>query len=204
MQSISCLLCLLVLSVGMTSCAQSPPAGADSEDPQTAASTPPTPDAVARGEYLVTLGHCHDCHTPWAMTDEGRPEPDMSRMLSGHPADLEMPVPPDLAQSPWVWIGAGTNTAFAGPWGISYAMNLTPDPSGMGAWDEEIFIEAMRTGQHWGQSRPILPPMPWPNLAKMTDEDLKALFAYLSSIPPISNQVPEAVLAEPPGQPTSG
>lgn len=161
--------------------------------------------AVERGKYLVTIGHCNDCHTPWIVGEKG-PEPDMSRMLSGHPEGLVMPEPPKLpASSPWVWLGAGTNTAFAGPWGISYAFNLTPDQNtGIGIWTEEIFVKALRTGRHMGQARPILPPMPWPNVAQMTDADLKAVYAYLRSIPPIKNRVPEAVVAEPPPASAAG
>jgi hypothetical protein len=121
----------------------------------------------------------------------------MSRMLLGHPEGLEMPPPPELPEGPWVWVGAGTNTAYAGPWGISYATNLTPDEiSGMGIWTEEMFIRAMRTGRHMGQSLTILPPMPWPSYSQLTNEDLKPIYAYLRSIPPIENHVPDAVLAE--------
>ena len=80
---------------------------------------------------------------------------------------------------PWLWAGAATNTAFAGPWGISYAANLTPDQNtGLGIWTEEMFVKAMRTGRHMGSSREILPPMPWPALRNATDEDLKAIYAY--------------------------
>jgi mono/diheme cytochrome c family protein len=153
---------------------------------------------VARGEYLVTIGGCNDCHTPFKMGPKG-PEPDMSRMLSGHPQQVVMPPPPKLANGPWAWSGAITNTAFAGPWGISYARNLTPDQvSGTGIWTEEMFIKTIRTGRHWGVSRPILPPMPWFNYAKMSDDDLKAVWAYLRSIKPVRNEVPEAVVAPPP------
>src|SRR4051812_44225962 len=81
---------------------------------------------VERGRYLVTTTGCNDCHTPLKMTARG-PEPDMARMLSGHPAELKMPRPPKLGEGPWMWAGAATNTAFYGPWGVSYAMNLTPD-----------------------------------------------------------------------------
>lgn len=145
---------------------------------------------VERGRYLVSIAGCHDCHTPFKMGEHG-PEPDMSRMLSGHPESVKMPDPPQLGESPWLWMGAATNTAFAGPWGVSYAMNLTPDEqTGLGAWNEDIFVKAIRTGRHWGQSRPILPPMPWPVYRNMTDEDLKSVFAYLRTIPAISNQIP--------------
>jgi hypothetical protein len=91
-------------------------------------------------------------------------------------------------------------TAWAGPWGISYAANLTPDlNTGMGIWTEEMFIQAMRTGKHMGVSRDILPPMPWQNLATLEEDDLKAMFAYLRSIPAVVNHVPDPV--PPDGQP---
>ena len=151
---------------------------------------------VQRGEYLVTIGGCNDCHTPFKMGPNG-PEPDMSRALSGHPESFKMPEPPKLADGKWLWAGAATNTAFAGPWGISYARNLTPERlTGIGIWDEKMFIQTIRTGRHWGVSRPILPPMPWFNYAKMTDEDLKSVYAYLRTLKPIKNQVPDAVLAQ--------
>ena len=151
---------------------------------------------VQRGAYLVNMLGCNDCHTPHKMGPKG-PEPDMTRMLSGHPADLKMPPPPDLGKGPWVWAGSGTMTAFTGPWGVSYTMNLTPDPeTGLGKWTEKMFIEAIRTGRHLGKGRPILPPMPWPAFRNATDKDLKAVFAYLKSLPPVKNKIPEPV--EPP------
>jgi mono/diheme cytochrome c family protein len=152
---------------------------------------------IERGKYLVGFGGCNDCHTPFKMGPQG-PEPDMSRALSGHPAGLVMPPAPKL-DGPWVWAGAGTNTAFAGPWGVSYARNLTPDQvSGLGIWTEEMFIKTMRTGRHMGVSRPILPPMPWQSLNSLNDEDLKAVFAYLRSLEPIRNEVPDPHIAPPP------
>jgi mono/diheme cytochrome c family protein len=151
---------------------------------------------VERGQYLVTIGGCNDCHTPMKMGPKG-PEPDMTRMLSGHPQDAKLPPPPPAA-GPWMVVGFPM-TAWSGPWGVSYAANLTPDQNtGMGIWTEDIFIKAMRTGKHYGTSRPILPPMPWQDFGKMTDEDLKAVFAYLRSIPPVKNLVPDPV--PPPGQ----
>jgi mono/diheme cytochrome c family protein len=153
---------------------------------------------IKRGEYLVTIGGCNDCHTPFKMGPNG-PEPDMSRMLSGHPEQVgEMPEAPKQT-GPWMWSGAATNTAFSGPWGVSYARNLTPEElTGIGIWSEQQFIQTIRSGRHWGVSRPILPPMPWFNYAKMTDEDLKSVYAYLRSIKPVKNQVPDAKVALPP------
>lgn len=151
--------------------------------------------AIARGKYLVSFGGCHDCHTPFAMGPKG-PAPDMTRALSGHPESLQMG-PAPKAQGAWVWSGAATNTAFAGPWGVSYAANLTPDRlTGIGIWTEEMFVKTIRTGRHWGAGRPILPPMPYQNVQQLTDSDLKAVYAYLQSLKPIRNQVPDAVLAQ--------
>src|SRR5688572_5524004 len=98
------------------------------------AKSPETTDAasVERGAYLVRAMGCNDCHTPWKMGPRG-PEPDMTRALTGHPADVVMPPPPSLPPGPWIWMGAATNTAFAGPWGVSFTANLTPDPeTGLG------------------------------------------------------------------------
>jgi hypothetical protein len=161
----------------------------------TAAPQEPTGRArrVERGAYLVRAMGCNHCHTPYKLGPSG-PEPDMSRALSGHPADLVMPQPPSLGASPWVWIGAGTNTAFAGPWGVSFTANLTPDPeTGLGRWSVETFIATMKTGRHEGKGRPVLPPMPVENLAALSDSDIRDLFAYLQSLPPIRNRVPAPV-----------
>lgn len=147
---------------------------------------------VERGEYLVNAMSCHDCHTPWKVGPNG-PEPDMSRALTGHPADLVMP-PPARLEAPWVWSAAGTNTAFAGPWGVSFTANLTPDPeTGLGLWTEDIFIATMKTGRHEGKGRPLLPPMPYFSVAALTDEDMRAVFAYLQSLPPVRNRVPAPI-----------
>ena len=151
-----------------------------------------TDPKVARGAYLVKIMACNDCHTPWKLGPQG-PEPDMTRMLSGHPQDMAMP-PLTLAEGPWVWAGASTNTAFTGPWGVSFTANLTPDPeTGLGKWTAETFIQTLRTGRHEGQGRPILPPMPYPMYKNATDEDLRSVFAFLQSITPIRNRVPQPI-----------
>jgi hypothetical protein len=119
------------------------------------------------------------------------PEPDMTRMLSGHPQDADLPAPPSLA-GPWVMAAAATNTAWSGPWGVSFTANLTPDPeTGLGRWTQRNFTETIRTGRHLGRGRQVLPPMPIPMYRNFTDADLEAIFAYLQSIPPVRNQVPE-------------
>jgi mono/diheme cytochrome c family protein len=156
------------------------------------------PSPVERGKYLVTTMGCNDCHTPWKLGEKG-PEPDMSRMLSGHPQGEKLP--PPVVQPPWGVVGSLDMTAWAGPWGISYTQNLTPDEeTGTGAWTEQNFIQALRTGKHLGSGRDILPPMPWMWYGKMSDEDLKAIFAYLRTIPPIKNQVPDPVPPAPAGK----
>jgi hypothetical protein len=154
---------------------------------------------VERGRYLVTAMGCNDCHTPWKMGPNG-PEPDMTRMLSGHPQGMKLKAPaPASKDTPWVWSGAMTNTAFAGPWGVSYAANLTPHPvhSTVATWDEARFMKAIRTGRHFGESRPIMPPMPWPAFRNLSDEDLGSIWSYLRTIPPIANNPPDY---EPPAQ----
>lgn len=145
---------------------------------------------VARGEYLVKIMVCNDCHTPWVEGPRG-PEPDMARALSGHPQELVMPPAPASLGDGWVWAGGASNTTFAGPWGVSFAANLTPDiETGLGRWTAATFIQTVRSGRHEGIGRPILPPMPWPMYRNATDEDLGAIFAYLQSLPPIRNRVP--------------
>jgi hypothetical protein len=147
-----------------------------------------------RGEYLVTLGGCNHCHSPKVMTEMG-PVPDAAKSLSGHPANAILSLMDTSMVQPGKWIITTSDlTAWVGPWGISYATNLTPDePSGIGRWTDEVFIKALRTGKHMGVGRPILLPMPWSDIAKATDEDLKAIFAYLKSLPPVRNQVPDPV-----------
>jgi mono/diheme cytochrome c family protein len=157
---------------------------------------------IERGLYLVTLGGCNDCHTPKKMTANG-PAPDEMLLLSGHPANEKLPTVPPNIIGPDKW-GAITNnnlTAWVGPWGTSYSSNLSPDPeTGTGAWKEELFIRILRTGKFMASGRDILPPMPWYDLAKLTDADLKAIFAYLKSLKPVKNEVPTVVLAPPPGR----
>ena len=182
---------LSVALSGLVGCRQAAPPAAQAPAP-----TPESP--ISRGKFLVQQGVCNDCHTPLKMGANGVPEPDMTRMLSGHPEDLKMPDPPKPV-GPWIASIAATSTAFAGPWGISYAINLTPDQNtGLGIWTEDMFVKAMKTGKHFGTSRPIMPPMPWHAYAMLSDEDLKAMYAYLKSVPPIVNHVPDSVEAPPP------
>jgi mono/diheme cytochrome c family protein len=123
---------------------------------------------VARGEYLVKIVGCGDCHTPGTFTGA----PDMTRMLSG---------------SEYGW---------QGPWGTSYARNLTPDmATGIGAWTEDQIVTAIKVGQR-PDGTPLMPPMPWPDFANLTDEDAHAIAAYLKTLPVVSHKVPDKT---PPG-----
>jgi len=163
-------------------------------------------DPAKRGEYLVAIGGCDDCHTPKSMGPDGVPAPDMARRLSGHPAEAPYPIwkLEDLQTNHALALTNTMLTAWAGPWGVSFGINLTPDTTtGMGEWTEEAFIQAIRTGKHQGQpnGRDILPPMPLQNMKLMTDEDLKAMWVYLRTIPPVKNQAP---LPVPPSMPPSG
>ncbi len=183
----TCVLAVCALSVGCTPREESPSG--------TSAVKAPQQSSVERGKYLVTVMDCNGCHTPM----KGG-EPDMTRMLSGHPQDVHIDKAPKLpADGQWGLVVNQTNTAWAGPWGISFTANITPDDNtGIGSWSEDTFIKAIRTGRHMGVSRQILPPMPWQMQSHLSDEDLKAISAYLKSIPPISNHVPDPI--EPPAQ----
>ncbi|HET6272196.1 MAG TPA: diheme cytochrome c-553 [Bacteroidota bacterium] len=150
---------------------------------------------IERGKYLVTFGSCNDCHSPKVFTPMG-PIPDTTRLMSGSPSLNKLPeVPKDLlAPEKWGAITTNDLTAWAGPWGVSFARNLTPDvATGIGSWTEEIFIKALRTGKDMGEGRAILPPMPWQMIGQATDADLRAIFAYLKSLKPIENAVPDPI-----------
>jgi cytochrome c2 len=148
---------------------------------------------VERGRYLVTIMGCHDCHSPKKMGPKG-PEFDSSRLLSGHPASMPLPEYNQKALKSWVLFNHNL-TAFVGPWGVTYSANLTSDESGIGNWTEDQFIKALREGKSKGldNNRPILPPMPWNVVGQASDDDLKAIFAYLKSTPPVLNIVPAPV-----------
>lgn len=144
------------------------------------------------GEHLVRTMGCGDCHTPKKMGPMG-PEEDTSLLLSGHPAKLP---PPDVDRNAMETKGlvvTQTLTAWVGPWGISYAANLTSDTTGIGMWSEDQFMYAIRNGKLKGfkGSRDLLPPMPWRAFRNLNDDELKAIFAYLKSTKPIVNMVPQ-------------
>lgn len=153
-------------------------------------------ELIAEGARLVRMLDCDVCHSPKVMTDHG-PEPDPARRLSGHPADIELPDIDKALVAPGQW--ALTNnehfTAWVGPWGVSYAANLTPDDTGIGLWTFDQFEKAIREGKQKGMdgTRMLLPPMPWQAYKNTTDDELKAIFTYLKSIQPVANVVPQPV-----------
>jgi mono/diheme cytochrome c family protein len=145
------------------------------------AQQPGSNTAVERGRYLVRITGCHDCHSPkvQGMT------PNLDLSLSGRPATTQLPseTKTEVHASPDL-------TAWTGPWGYSVASNLTPDPAtGIGTrYNEGSFIATMRTGKK-PNGTPIMPPMPSEVYQNMTDDDLKAIFAYLRTVKPIRNAV---------------
>ena len=181
----------LLIAITISACSQ-PPAPTAAPAPAAA----PTQTAVERGRMLVIGGVCHDCHTPKKLGPKG-PEPDMDRMLSGHPEGIKVAAPfKPAAGSPWTIATTDDLTAWSGPWGVSFPANLTPDTlTGLrsGVWTEELFIKALRTGKHMGTARDILPPMPWNFYGQLSDDDLKAIWAYLGTIPAITNHVPDPI-----------
>lgn len=147
---------------------------------------------VKRGEYLVSAVGCDDCHSPKIFTPTGF-EIDFERRFSGHPSSEPVgKIDTTVMKEGWMLFGMGL-TAAVGPWGISYAANLTSDTTGIGLWTEQQFITALRKGLSKGLegNRPLLPPMPWFVYKNFSDQDLKAIFAFLKSTRPIKNVVPK-------------
>jgi mono/diheme cytochrome c family protein len=135
---------------------------------------------VGRGSYLVNaIADCGGCHTPVMFNPKiGAPAPDFSRYLAGH-VD-----------------GAVGASAFKLPFATVYARNLTPDPTTGFTDTEEEFIEMLRTGidhelkEDTGVDAQLI-GMPWETYRWMSDDDLKAIYAFLKVIPPVTNTVPE-------------
>ncbi|MFV8225068.1 diheme cytochrome c-553 [Christiangramia aquimixticola] len=151
-------------------------------------------DSIDRGKYLVKTIGCHDCHSPKKMTERGPQEiPELA--LSGHPSsDSLPPISKEALESGWMLM-TGDLTAAVGPWGVSFAANLTSDDTGIGTWTMERWKTALREGKLKGDKngRRILPPMPWENFGQMNDEDLESIFKYLQSTNPVNNSVPPPI-----------
>jgi hypothetical protein len=148
-------------------------------------------EMIKHGEFLVTAGGCDDCHTPKNFGPKG-PELDMTRRFSGHPEGTPIPPVDTTLLHQWAYLSHDLTMA-VGPWGVTFSANLTPDnETGIGTWQPEMFINAMKTGKHLGvaDGRPILPPMPWQSVARLSEEDLKAMFMYLKTLPAVKNKVP--------------
>ncbi len=162
------------------------------KEAQATTTTPPSDSAlIKRGEYLVGILGCQDCHSPKRMGAQG-PEVIPELHLSGYPADRPIGKNvPDALKNGWMLFG-GDGTSSIGPWGMSFAANLTSDATGIGSWSYEQFKTALTQGKSKGlaTARPLLPPMPWTNYTNMAEEDLRAVFAYLKSTPPVNNIVP--------------
>ena len=153
-----------------------------------------SPDSlVKRGDYLVSIMGCNDCHSPKIMGPQG-PVPDPNRLLSGHPAEMPVAKYDTGTAKNWILFNQML-TNYVGPWGVSFSANITSDSTGIGGWTEQQFFKAIREGKYLGldNTRPLLPPMPWPEIRKASDDDLKAIFAYLKSTPPIKNVVPAPI-----------
>ena len=146
--------------------------------------------SVERGENLVTTLGCNDCHSPKMMTPMG-PAIDSGRMLSGHSAEEMLPPYDKQTASGYVLFSMG-GTAMVGPWGTSFAANISADSTGIGGWTEAQFMKAMKEGKWKGldNTRPLLPPMPWQGYSKLSDDELMSIFAYLKSVPAVKNVVP--------------
>jgi hypothetical protein len=147
---------------------------------------------VKWGEHLVTVMGCHDCHTPKKMTEKG-PEPDFTLALSGHAESMPVAQVNRKEFEEKGYVVTNDFTSWIGPWGISYAANLTPDETGTGNWTEDQFINALRKKIMKGlpNTRPMLPPMAMMPFDNMRDDELKAIFAYLRTVTPIKNLVPQ-------------
>ncbi len=157
-------------------------------------SKPSQEQLVQRGQYLVTIMGCNDCHSPKQMGPQG-PVVIPEKMLSGFPTDGLLPQVNMEIISKGMAIFNPDLTASAGPWGMSFSANLTSDQTGIGNWTEENFKRALKEGKYKGlpNSRTLLPPMPWTNLMNISDEDVSAIFAYLKSIPPVNNLVQQPI-----------
>ena len=140
---------------------------------------------------------CHDCHTPMKIGPNG-PEQDMARAPQRPPGERRGAAGANLPAGYLAVIGA-TFTSFSGPWGTSFTRNLTPDKeTGLGDWTVEEFIATMKTGRERGKGRPGAAADAGAEPRALSDQDIRSLFAYLQSLPPIKNRMPQPI--EPPDQ----
>jgi hypothetical protein len=182
---------LLAIALGfclsLTACKES-----TTEQKETSQTTPE--DDVKRGEYLVEIMGCNDCHSPKRMGPNG-PEIIPELMLSGYPADRPIAKFDEKKIKEGFAVFYPDLAAGAGPWGVTFAANITPDATGIGNWTEEQFKKALTQGRYKGSDsgRMLLPPMPWQNYRNLKDEDAHAMFVYLKSLKPVKNVVPAPI-----------
>jgi mono/diheme cytochrome c family protein len=127
-------------------------------------------DRLKYGEYVMRLGHCWECHSA---TASGPRDVGESGFLAGWNEPQEFP-------------GVGA----------VYFRNLTPDPeTGLGKYTAAQIERALRTGKRL-DGKPMAVPMSLfiPHLSGLTEEDMGALVAYLKSVPPYTNKIPERAL----------
>jgi cytochrome c2 len=175
----------------MTAC------GKNQKSPIPEVVVPTQEQLIEEGEYLVTIMGCNDCHSPKRMGQQG-PEIIPELLLSGYPSDRPLPeVNKEALKNGWALMN-GDLTAAVGPWGVSFAANLTSDATGIGNWTEENFKRALKEGKFKGLpgTRMLMPPMPWANYANISDADVKAIFTYLKSTNPVRNVVPAVIPPE--------
>lgn len=156
-------------------------------------------EMINLGGQLVNEGKCNFCHSPTIDTEEGSIY-DPERILSGHPEESQIPNIPNVPVGSQQWLEFLSNlesTVWAGPWGLSFAANITPDvDTGIGSWSEKNFVNMMKTGKHAGIGRTIMQPMPWDDYRELSDRDLLSIYAYLRTIEPVHNEVPEPIHLE--------
>lgn len=185
---------VLILTIALFSCgvsSQPKPAPEEKAGPDSAA-------LVKRGDYLVSVIGCDDCHSPKQMGPKG-PELIPGLRLSGYPSSLPVNKP-NIAEIKKGWVMLSPDlTSASGPWGTSFSANITGDETGIGNWSEQQFFTAIRKGKYKGQEngRNLLPPMPVASFSQLTDEDLRAIYYYLKSVPGVENVPPAPI---PPGQ----
>jgi len=167
-------LAIAMVAFAATVPAKKPPAAPAKSAPTKGGSPASAKQAkIAKGKKLVMTSGCQDCHTPGYLFGT----PDWSREL------------------------AGSELGWSGPWGTTYARNLTPDPeTGLGYYKEEEIVKAIRAGKRL-DGQPMMPPMPWQDYNAFSDDELGAIAAYLLSLQPITHQMPERL---PPGQKPTG
>lgn len=185
--TISSLFLIAAVSVLALSCTQRPTPEAEF-----------SPERLEIGEAVVEGWNCSFCHTPQIKGPEGKPMPDPKRLMSGHPADDQIPAVPDMIISSPEWMEFLDNldsTAWATDNLLIFSANLTPDDeTGIGTWTEVEFVETIREGRHRGIERRINYPMPWRELSELSNEELLSVYEYLMSLEPVNNQVPPSIV----------